>query len=214
VPGGARPGPDRGQRLPRGTGKFGMGLFLAALGMLFAASLLAFVLIRFLGLRGTYDPRLDQWVVDPNVPKLGAIELPMTLWLSTLLMLVSSVTIHAAGDTVRRERQVWLRRWLGETMVVSLLFLAVQGPALWKLLARHWGAAEGFTALFGLIATLIVIHALHVIGGVVPLAVVTRHAHRGRYDHESHGPVTYVAMYWHFLDAVWVVMFAVLLVAS
>jgi len=87
-------------------------------------------------------------------------------------------------------------------------------PALWKLLARHWGAAEGFTALFGLIATLIVIHALHVIGGVVPLAVVTRHAHRGRYDHESHGPVTYVAMYWHFLDAVWVVMFAVLLVAS
>ena len=48
----------------------------------------------------------------------------------------------------------------------------------------------------------------------IPLAVVTRYAHLGAYDHESHAPVKYVTMYWHFLDVVWIVMFAVLLVTG
>ena len=48
----------------------------------------------------------------------------------------------------------------------------------------------------------------------IPLAVVTRNAHLGAYDHESYAPVKYVTMYWHFLDVVWIVMFAVLLVTG
>ena len=59
-----------------------------------------------------------------------------------------------------------------------------------------------------------VIHALHLFGGILPLAVVTRNAHLGAYDHEAHAPVKYVTMYWHFLDVVWIAMFAVLLVTG
>lgn len=208
-----RPGPDRDQNLPPGTGRLGMALFLVALGMLFAASMLAFVIIRLLGLRGTFDPATGQWVRSASVPDQGAIELPLLLWFSTLLMLVSSVTIHQAVEAVRREHQAGLRRWLMATMAVAGAFLLVQTPSLAMLLETHFDQT-GVTALFGLIFTLILIHALHVIGGLVPLVLVTVHARRGRYDHEYHGPVIYLAMYWHFLDVVWVVMFAVLLVAG
>ena len=60
-------------------------------------------------------------------------------------------------------------------------------------------AAEGGTALQYAVFFLIIVHALHVVGGLVPLIVVTRNAHAGRYDHEYHGPVKRLAMYWHFL---------------
>jgi len=190
-----------------------MTLFLIALGMLFAASMVAFIVIRIINLTPKTDPQTGETIAS-TAPALGSIDPPATLWLSTLIMLLSSVTIHSAVEAVRRERQLWLRRWLTVTLLLAAAFLLVQTPALGSLLSQHFGAAQGFTAIFGLIAVLIIIHALHVVGGLIPLIAITFQAHRGRYDHEYHNPISYVAMYWHFLDAVWLVMFAVLLIAT
>jgi heme/copper-type cytochrome/quinol oxidase subunit 3 len=63
--------------------------------------------------------------------------------------------------------------------------------------------AFGFYVLTGL-------HALHVIGGLVPLGITTAHARRGAYTASSHAGVDFIAMYWHFLGAVWLVLFVVL----
>ncbi|MFH0982206.1 MAG: cytochrome c oxidase subunit 3 [Planctomycetota bacterium] len=54
------------------------------------------------------------------------------------------------------------------------------------------------------------LHGAHVIGGLVPLTVVTTKAFRGRYTRDYYPGVKYVAMYWHFLDVVWLVMFVVI----
>ena len=89
----------------------------------------------------------------------------------------------------------------------------MQTPSLITLLIEHNQVDVGHT-LLGFIFFLVIIHALHLLGGVIPLAVVTRNAHLGAYDHESHGPVKYVTMYWHFLDVVWIAMFAVLLITG
>jgi heme/copper-type cytochrome/quinol oxidase subunit 3 len=48
---------------------------------------------------------------------------------------------------------------------------------------------------------------MHVVGGIVMLLIVTARTFRGRYDHEHSTPVYNAALYWHFLDAVWLVMF-------
>ncbi len=189
-----------------------MILFLIALGVLFAASLVAYLLIRVLSLQPT--PTITGEFIPSTAPGLGKVGLPTTLWLSTLLMLLSSVTIHSAVEAVRRERQLWLRRWLVVTMLLAAGFLLVQSPALAQLLSDHFAAQKGVTTVSGLIFVLIIIHALHVVGGVLPLTIVTYKAHRGRYDHEYHAPLSYVSMYWHFLDVVWLVMFGVLMVAS
>ena len=56
-------------------------------------------------------------------------------------------------------------------------------------------------------------HAVHVIGGLVPLVVITRRAFAGR-DDPQHAGVIYTAMYWHFLDAVWLVLFVTMLICA
>lgn len=68
--------------------------------------------------------------------------------------------------------------------------------------------------LYLLILVLVVVHAAHLIGGLIPLAIVTYNAMRNRYDHEYHAGVTHLAMYWHFLDAVWMVMFSTFVVLN
>jgi cytochrome c oxidase subunit 3 len=53
-----------------------------------------------------------------------------------------------------------------------------------------------------------------VVGGLVPLGLVTARAWRGGYTAGFHPGVEYTAMYWHFLDVVWLVLFAVLYLGS
>ena len=77
-----------------------------------------------------------------------------------------------------------------------------------RLLSQHRAAAvsQGLF-LYGLIFVLILVHALHVVGGLVGLGITTANALRGRYDHENYTGVRSAAMYWHFLDVVWIIMF-------
>ena len=123
-------------------------------------------------------------------------------------MLGGSVTIHFAVAAARRERQQELRRHLVMTCIFAALFVVVQTPAIVRLLSQHRAAAASQGVfLYGLIFVLILVHALHVIGGLVGLGLTTANALRGRYDHENYTGVRSAAMYWHFLDVVWIIMF-------
>lgn len=186
-----------------------MYLFLAALGMLFGSSMVGYAVIRFTQSRPKFNP-VDNVEIPAHAPALGQVHMPVALWFSTLAILASSVTIHLALQNVRRERQHQFRTCLMVTLALSILFLLIQIPSLATLLFEHFGPETGH-AMFGLVFFLILVHALHVVGGVGPLWVVTYRAGQGRYDHESYAGVKYVAMYWHFLDGVWLFMFGVLL---
>lgn len=214
-----RPGffEDRHVHLPHGTGVFGMWLFLIALGILFASSMAGYVIIRLTTLDPVTHP-VTGVVLRQAGPALGSVRMPPWLWLSTAVILVSSFTIQMALRAVRKERLAQLRKYLTATLVLAVLFLIVQTPSLIALLGEHQAhrlqlREEVSLALMpsGMIFFLIVLHGLHLIGGIIPLGIVTRNARLNRYDHESHNPVHYVAMYWHFLDAVWISLFAGLL---
>ncbi|MEO6436242.1 MAG: cytochrome c oxidase subunit 3 [Tepidisphaeraceae bacterium] len=185
-------------RPPPAAGTIAMWLFLAALTMLFGASLLGYFMIR------TRD----------NAPALHTLVLPRTLWISTALMLGCSVTIHQAVVAVRRERQNDLRRNLAMTCVFAAGFVVIQTPALIKLLSEHQVLLAQRMHLYGLVFFLVLVHALHVLGGIIGLAVTTKHAAAGLYDHENFAGVKYAAMYWHFLDVVWIVLYAGLTLAG
>ena len=118
--------------------------------------------------------------------------------------------MHRAVQNVRAERQTRFRTALALTLLLSVAFLLLQAPGMAALLNDHF--ANTTTALYGLVFMLVIVHAAHVIGGLIPLGVITAKANQGRYDHEHHAPVKHIAMYWHFLDAVWIVMFFVLMV--
>lgn len=181
-----------GFHVPQRTSIIAMWLFLAALAILFLASMLGYAVFRMTG-------KLS--------PPLGTLTFPPLLWVSTALVLAASVSIHQALRSIRREQQAQLRRWIGITLALASLFVLVQAPALLSLLSTHDARGQTGHTLYGLIFFLVLLHALHVVGGVVALLVVSSRAAKHRYDHESHLGVRFAAMYWHFLDGVWIFMF-------
>jgi heme/copper-type cytochrome/quinol oxidase subunit 3 len=191
---------------PKRTGTFGMLLILASLGMLFAASVIGYAVIRL----RIANPPIDPGTGEPGRPALplGSIDLPTILWLSTALMVAASITLHWAGISVNIERQRNFRRGMVLTLVLGVMFLAVQIPAMVDLVRSQ--ALETSVRLYNLVLVLVVLHGLHVIGGLIPLGVLTRNAFTGKYDHEHNHPITLFALYWHFLLVVWVIMFSLM----
>ena len=185
---------DKDQSLP-GAGLLGMKLLLASLSMLFLASLMGFLVIR---------SRAEVWP-PANMPKF-----PSGLWISTLLILISSGTIQWGLRSVRRDRQEALRRAMILTTVLGVAFLVCQAMNWLSLVRANFTAAANLYAFMFYMMT--GLHAAHVIGGIVLLSIVTAKAFQGRYSPEFHPGVIYSAMYWHFLDVVWVIVFFVLVI--
>ena len=79
------------------------------------------------------------------------------------------------------------------------------------LLREHAAARAQGLHIYGLIFFLVLLHALHVVGGVVALVRVIVLTSRGTFDHEHYLPARHAALYWHFLDVVWLVMFTTFL---
>jgi cytochrome c oxidase subunit 3 len=179
-------------RTPAGTGTVGMWLFLAALTTLFGATMIGYAVIRLTGSRS---------------PHLHYLTFPWTLWISTALMLAASWTLHMAVVSVRRERQAQVRQYLLASMVLAIGFVVVQTPSLIILLRSHRVEHSSGVVLYGLAFVLILVHALHVVGGIIGLVSTVRHGMQGRYDHENYYGIKHAAMYWHFLDGVWIIMF-------
>jgi cytochrome c oxidase subunit 3 len=180
------------------AGTVGMVLFLAALGMLFTASLVAFVFIRY----------------GSKSPPAGAIHLPNELWLSTLLVICVSIALGVATRQLREGRHRASRNSLTAALAFAAGFLTVQAPALVKLLEQHQHLRATGLHLYGLIFFLVLLHAAHVVGGMIALVYVTVKAHRGGYERRGGGgaknPIRMTTLYWHFLDMVWIVMFTLL----
>ena len=168
----------------------GMWLFLAALFMLFSAGLLGWVVIR-----NTGDNSKQHF------------HLPAILWLSTALVVGVSFTMSRAVARLRRERPTAFLRWIGASLALSVGFLLVQTPAMVLLLWQHRQLRGRGLGLYGLLFFLILVHALHVVGGMVALVTIAVRGRQGVYDHEHYLPVRHAAMYWHFLDLVWLSMF-------
>ena len=204
----AKQPPRQPHVVPPGTQTLGMWLFLVPLAILFLGGMLAYIIVRIAGTIERAHPVTGD-AIAPTAPPLHTIDIPLVLWLSTAAILISSYTIHRALDNVVHERQSKFRQALITTLLLAVPFFLAQGAGLAAMLGQ---AAKGGTALQYAILVLIIIHAIHVIGGLVPLIAVTRLAHKGRYDHEYHSPVKSLAMYWHFLDIVWLTMFATFLV--
>jgi len=180
-----------------GAAPFGLAVFLASLGMIFLSTLAGYAYIR---------TGAAEW------PPAGAPPLPRGLWLSTVLLVLSSGTIHAALIGARADRQRLVRAGLLATTILGLGFLACQGVA-WQALAERMPVttATQYSFTFYLLT---VLHAVHVVGGLGPLLFTTTRGVRGRYGPTDHTGVTLIAIYWHFLDVMWLLVFTTLVIVG
>lgn len=182
------------------AGVFGMWLFLITLAMLFGATILGYLVVRV-----NVDP------AEPFVPE-DAPALPHLLLVSTVALVASSYTMHRTARAVRQGMQAVASRMAGATLLLALAFLLLQAWAWLDLWRQNLRIDDGLYAWTFYVLT--ALHALHVIGGLIPLCVVWWRAGRGRYSPQHLEGVVYCAMYWHFLDAVWLLLYATLWLGS
>src|SRR5262249_12873423 len=148
---------------------------------------------------------LGKNVVGPTPAE--ALTLPLVLG-TTACLLASSGTIHQAERTLERGDQGGFVRWWAATIVLGVVFLLGTAYEWYGLVHNH-----GLTIsrnLFGTTYyTLVGLHALHVTGGVIVMLTVLGLALARAVTSANRAGVGLVAWYWHFVDAVWVVVFTV-----
>jgi cytochrome c oxidase subunit 3 len=185
-----------------GAGTFVLGILLVSLSMLFLASIVAYLFIRAQTIARMGD--------HPQWPPPGLPHAPSSLWLSTLVIIVSSITIQLALNAVRRDDEKKLVRYLAITTALGLLFLILQAYNWYEFYKAIDPAYKIEGAWLGMFYTLTGLHAAHVIGGLIPLAVTTWNAKHSRYSRNYHPGVRYTTLYWHFLDVIWIALFITL----
>jgi cytochrome c oxidase subunit III len=131
----------------------------------------------------------------------------------TICLLSSSLTVHFAGRALHHaQRGVFLGLWL-LTLVLGGLFLFGTGLEWHRLIyERNFTIA---TNLFGTTYySLVGLHATHVVVGLIMLLIVLLFALAGRVGKEHSARVETLALYWHFVDCVWVVVFTVVYIIA
>lgn len=129
----------------------------------------------------------------------------------TVCLLSSSLTIHFAGKSLKKEKQSAFLAWWLLTVILGGLFLFGTGMEWHRLIYEHGLTIS--TNLFGTTYySLVGLHAFHVTAGLVMLSIVLIFGLAGRVREEHLPRVEVLALYWHFVDAVWVVVFTVVYV--
>ncbi len=172
--------------------RLAMWLFLASEAMLFGALFSSYVLLR---------TGAVAW------PRQGDIlDVPLAA-INTVVLLASSGAMWTATRTVNAAAQ---RRALALTVLLGLLFLGLKGVEWAGELGRGLRPADSnFLGLYFLLTGL---HALHVLGGVLASGwLLSTAASAMRRDPALFVTRVRVAgLYWHFVDAIWIVLFVVL----
>jgi cytochrome c oxidase subunit 3 len=170
--------------------KVGLGVFLAVATSLFALLISAYHM-RMMG---------DDWVRLP-VPKV--------LWLNTAVLILASVAMQRTRVAARRGQPDRVKNGMIAAGVLTFAFLAGQLWA-WQQMdaAGYFLAANPAYSFFFLLTA---VHGLHLLGGLWVWARTTARVLRGAEAEAIRLSVELCTVYWHYLLAVWVVLFAVLL---
>ena len=131
----------------------------------------------------------------------------------TICLLSSSVTIHLAAKRLERDaRWSFVALWL-ITIVLGGLFMYGTAEEWRRLIVEHGLTIS--TNLFGTTYySLVGLHAFHVTVGLLMLGIVLIFGLAGRVGVEQSQRVDVLSLYWHFVDAVWVVVFTVVYIVG
>jgi heme/copper-type cytochrome/quinol oxidase subunit 3 len=169
----------------RSTAWWGMVWFIAAELALFGTFLASYFYLRFQA--ATWPP---DGIEDPNL---------VTAAIMTVLLLSSSLPMWWGERGIKSGDVGRLRLGLALSMLLGLIFLAL---ASYEFASAEFSwRTDAYGSLFFFITGF---HAAHVLGGLLMNGTVQVRAWRNHFDREHHVAVEVTALYWHFVDAVWI----------
>lgn len=186
------------------TAQLGMWVFLATEVLFFGALIFGYYIYRI-----SYS---EQFLLAGRDSKilLGSI--------NTILLLTSSVTMVAAIEFVKRDEIARAARLLLVTALLGIAFLGVKGfeyvedyrdqtvPLLNFFLKPSQHPPAELFWIFYFVAT--GLHAVHLSIGIVATLLMALHTRHGRYSSRYYSPLEVLGLYWSFVDAVWLFLFA------
>lgn len=198
-PGGGGGGGDDSARqfTPDHRYRIGMWVALCSITMLFTALTSAYIVRSRLATANDWQP----------------ISVPHMLWLSTALILLSSATFEASRRLLKRGDEQGYRRWLLATVLLGLGFLLTQWMAWRELVAKGiYLSTNPHSSFFYLLTG---VHALHLVGGILMLGYLLARAWRMHTEQRASAAkrqdsANAVALYWHFMDGLWIYLFLLL----
>lgn len=171
----------------RASGWWGMWCLILTEASLFAYLLFAYF---YLGAQA-------QGGFVPEMPKLR-LALP-----NTVLLLASSAVLYWGETGIRRNLKGRLKLALGITLVMGAGFLAIQILEWRAKTFRLWDSA--YASCYYITTGF---HMAHVAGGLLILLLLLLWTAIGKFDQRRHAAVSIGALYWHFVDVVWLAVFA------
>jgi heme/copper-type cytochrome/quinol oxidase subunit 3 len=172
--------------------KLAMALFIVSEGSFFALLILAYVYFR---------------ATTASVSESARVLDPLKTGMFSVCLFTSSATMELAGRSLRQRKLTGMRLWLVATVLLGATFLLGQGREYLHLYREKITVSRN---LFGTsFFTLTGFHGLHVFLGLVALLIVLGVTMRDDFATSHPDAIETASLYWHFVDAVWVVIFTV-----
>ncbi|WP_173850600.1 MULTISPECIES: cytochrome c oxidase subunit 3 [unclassified Flavobacterium] len=150
-------------------------------------------------------------VSKARVDWLKDFELPTAFYYSTIVIIASSVTIHLAKKAIQKDNKSRTTIFLLSTLALGILFVILQFAGFRQIVENGYyftGSESSITTTFLYIVT--VVHLIHLAGGLISLLIIIYNHFKQKYNSSQTLGIELGAMYWHFLDFLWIYLFVFL----
>ena len=175
-----------------GKALFGFTVFLLSESMIFASFFTAYIVLRL---------STPNWLP----PGIKGPELTPAVLLNSVILVTSSLVIYGAERSLHRHQLIKFRLLWLTTSVMGLLFLGGE--------LREWQGLD-FGLTTGLLGNTFYLltgfHGLHVSTGILLQFLMLKRSFQPRNYADGHFGITAVALFWHFVDVIWVILFTLL----
>ena len=140
-----------------------------------------------------------------RVDWLKSFELPTAFYFSTAVIIGCSVTFHLAKLAIKKDKQAATTMLLLSTLALGILFVILQFVGFGQIVENGYyftGSESSITTTFLYIVT--IVHLMHLAGGLISLLIIIYNHFKQKYNSSQTLGIELGAMYWHFLDFLWI----------
>lgn len=163
---------------------------MASMTMMFAGITSAFVVSK----------SREDWMKD--------FQFPSAFYFSTLAIVLCSVTFHLAQKAIQQDKRSLVSSLLLTTLGLGIVFVALQFAGFGQLIEQGYyftGPESNIATTF--LYVIAVVHMAHLAGGIISLLIIIYNHFKQKYNSTQFLGIELGAMYWHFLDFLWICLF-------
>ena len=142
----------------------------------------------------------EDWLKD--------FHMPIAFFFSTATIILCSITFHLAKKAIQKDNRKATSNYLLLTLGLGILFVMLQFIGFNQIVQNGYyftGAESNITTTFLYVVT--VVHLVHLLGGLISLLIIIYNHFKQKYNASQTLGIELGAMYWHFLDFLWIYLF-------